>query len=83
MVKKNAAGVKEIVEETEEQIASRLTRRGALEAFRALARKFGDSLFEQVPKYWEGISSALIQTFTEGELPRSLSPTCLIPRHVY
>nr|XP_031860125.1 uncharacterized protein CI109_004490 [Kwoniella shandongensis]KAA5527197.1 hypothetical protein CI109_004490 [Kwoniella shandongensis] len=61
-----AAGAKkgkDVVEETDEQIAARVTRRGALEAFRALARSFGPRLFEGVPKFWEGISGALLTSF--------------------
>ena len=69
--KKTAAGVKDIVEETDEQIVSRLTRRGAQEAFRALATRFGGRLFIQVPKFWEGISLALQNTFSEG-MPNSV-----------
>ncbi|OCF37798.1 TATA-binding protein-associated factor [Kwoniella heveanensis BCC8398] len=62
---KRGAG-KDAVEETEEQIAARITRRGALEAFRALAKRFGSRLFEAVPKFWEGISAALLNSFDEG-----------------
>ncbi|WVW85765.1 hypothetical protein I302_107803 [Kwoniella bestiolae CBS 10118] len=57
---------KDIVEESEEQIAARVTRRGALEAFKALADKFGDRLFEGVPKFWEGITAALLAHFGDG-----------------
>jgi len=64
--KKTAAGVKDIVEETDEQIASRITRRGALEAFKALAVRFRGALFQQVPKFWDGISSALLNSFSKG-----------------
>lgn len=46
-------------EETEEQIAARIMRRGALGALGAIARRFGPELFTTVPKYWEGISAAL------------------------
>ena len=58
----------EVVEESEEAISMRITRRGALEASKALARKFGGSLFEDVPKFWEGISGALLTTFVNGKL---------------
>jgi TATA-binding protein-associated factor len=46
-------------EETEEQIAARIMRRGALGALGAIARRFGAELFATVPKFWEGISAAL------------------------
>ncbi|GMK58346.1 hypothetical protein CspeluHIS016_0503780 [Cutaneotrichosporon spelunceum] len=46
-------------EETEEQIAARIMRRGSLSALGAVARRFGSSLFTSVPKFWEGISAAL------------------------
>ncbi|WRT68269.1 uncharacterized protein IL334_005245 [Kwoniella shivajii] len=57
---------KDIPEESDEQIAARVTRRGALEAFRALAKTFGERLFEEVPKFWEGISAALLSNFAIG-----------------
>nr|XP_019011335.1 TATA-binding protein-associated factor [Kwoniella pini CBS 10737]OCF50116.1 TATA-binding protein-associated factor [Kwoniella pini CBS 10737] len=57
---------KDVPEESEDQIAARVTRRGALEAFKALASQFGDKLFEGVPKFWEGISTALISNFAPG-----------------
>ena len=63
--KKGAA--KDEPEESEEQIAARVTRRGALEAFRAMARKFGPELFTAVPKYWEGISMALLSSFGKSQ----------------
>ncbi|WWC63144.1 uncharacterized protein I303_105744 [Kwoniella dejecticola CBS 10117] len=62
---KKGAG-KDISEESEDQIAARVTRRGALEAFRALASQFGDGLFEGVPKFWDGVSAALLASFTSG-----------------
>lgn len=64
--------LKDAPEETEEQIAARITRRGAQETFRTMARRFGASLFEVVPKYWEGISTGLLAAFAEGvSLPSS------------
>ncbi|KAK8854899.1 hypothetical protein IAR55_003638 [Kwoniella newhampshirensis] len=60
---------KDVNEESDEQIAARVTRRGALEAFRALARRFGGRLFQDVPKFWEGISGALLSSFsTEADI---------------
>ncbi|KAK6910607.1 hypothetical protein I203_104639 [Kwoniella mangroviensis CBS 8507] len=59
---KKGAG-KDAIEETEEQIEARVTRRGALEAFRAMATQFGDRLFDAVPKFWEGVSAALLLNF--------------------
>lgn len=58
---------KDLPEESEAQIAARVTRRGALEAFRALAKRFGPDLFKAVPKYWEGISTALIGPAGTGQ----------------
>ena len=64
-IKKGAA--KEAPEESEEQIAMRITRRGAAMAFKALASRFGDELFDKVPKAWEGLSGALETHFGTGE----------------
>ncbi|WVO17696.1 hypothetical protein L204_105394 [Cryptococcus depauperatus] len=57
---------KDVVEETPEQYAGRITRRGALEAFKALAMKFGVELFIKVPKFWEGLSLALLNNFNDS-----------------
>ncbi|WWC90834.1 uncharacterized protein L201_005771 [Kwoniella dendrophila CBS 6074] len=57
---------KDMPEENEEQIAARITRRGALEAFKALANKFGDRLVDGVPRFWQGISAALLANFASG-----------------
>lgn len=55
------SGKKAVVqEETEEQIASRVTRRGALAALGAIARRFGSDLLDTVPRFWDGVSSALV-----------------------
>lgn len=59
--------VKDLPEESEQQMAARVTRRGALEAFKAMAKKFGPDLFEAVPKFWDGISAALIAMCGEGK----------------
>jgi TATA-binding protein-associated factor len=66
--KRTAAGLKEMPEETEQQIASRVTRRGALESFKALADRFGEKLFERVPQIWGDISAPLVAIFEEGNL---------------
>ncbi|TYJ54026.1 hypothetical protein B9479_005360 [Cryptococcus floricola] len=57
---------KDVVEETEDQINNRIARRGALEGFKALAKRFGAGLFGGVPKFWEGISGALLKVFGEN-----------------
>lgn len=56
-------------EESEGQVALRISRRGALEAFKALAKDFGEGLFDKVPKFWDGIALALTTTFPDGMLP--------------
>ncbi|RSH82478.1 TATA-binding protein-associated factor mot1 [Apiotrichum porosum] len=52
-------GAAQAPEETEEQIAARVTRRGALAALAAVAKRFGPSLFDTVPRFWECISAPL------------------------
>lgn len=49
-----------VQDETEEQIAARVTRRGALAALAAIAEQFNGSLFERVPRFWDGISASLL-----------------------
>jgi TATA-binding protein-associated factor len=81
--KKGGAGGanKDEPEESEEQISMRVMRRGALEAFRAMARCFGGGLFDAVPKFWEGISAALLSSFTESECSGFVSAcNCLMDR---
>lgn len=51
-------------EESEEAVAMRIMRRGALMAFKELAAAFGGELFDRVPRVWEGLSSALLSTYT-------------------
>ena len=51
-----------IVEDEE----TRLTRRGALAAFKEFAERFGSSLFTEVPKVWECISEPL-SAFANGK----------------
>lgn len=53
-------------EETEEQIAMRVMRRGALVSFEKLAEKFGADLLDKVPKFLDRIAHPLI-THYEGE----------------
>lgn len=67
--KKTAAGVKEMPEETEEQIASRITRRGALQSFTALAERFRGDLFNRVPVFWHGLSAPFSQLESGGTFP--------------
>ena len=55
-----------VPEESEGQIAMRVTRRGALQAFKCLADEFERDLFDTVPKLWEGISAAVL--LYNGEL---------------
>ena len=50
-------------EESDDQVAMRITRRGALRAFKCLARHFGAQLFETVRRVWDGISSPLLSTY--------------------
>ena len=59
--------IHDLPDESEMQIAARVTRRGAVEAFRALAKRFGAQVFDGVPRFWEGISASLLASFTEGE----------------
>ncbi|WVQ74752.1 hypothetical protein IAR50_004357 [Cryptococcus sp. DSM 104548] len=59
---------KDVVEETEEQMNNRVARRGALEGFKALAKRFGAGLFGGVPKFWEGISGALLRVFENTDI---------------
>lgn len=49
-----------VPDETEEQIAARVTRRGALAALAATARRFNGGLLENVPRFWDGISASLL-----------------------
>jgi TATA-binding protein-associated factor len=58
---------KDVPEETDEQIAMRITRRGASAAFRAMARRFGGRLFQAAPKFWEAISGPLLISGEKGE----------------
>lgn len=64
--RKNAAGVKDVPEETEEQIASRITRRGALQSFNAMAERFKGDLFDRVPVCWQSLSSSVLRVTADG-----------------
>lgn len=50
------------VPDSEEVVLSRVTRRGAHSALARLAELFGPRLFEDVPKVWDCISSAVAAT---------------------
>lgn len=56
-------------EESEAELGMRVTRRGALKAFRELARAGREGLFEVVPRMWEGVGAGLLAHFPAGELP--------------
>lgn len=43
-------------EDTDDQLASKVTRRGAQATFKALATVLSESLFDTVPKIWDGLS---------------------------
>ncbi|KAK4687502.1 TATA-binding protein-associated factor, partial [Tremellales sp. Uapishka_1] len=57
---------KEDVEESEDEIKMRITRRGAYLALKEIARSFGGDVRSKVPKYWEGLSAGLLEAFTDG-----------------
>ncbi|RXK40222.1 TATA-binding protein-associated factor [Tremella mesenterica] len=59
-------------EETEQERMMRITRRGALEAFRALASKFGEKALDKVPKLWEGMNGALEKYFSSDSAPEAI-----------
>ncbi|KAG0273471.1 TATA-binding protein-associated factor mot1 [Linnemannia exigua] len=61
-VKVSAKDIKE--EDDDEQ--AKLTRRGALAAFKEFAGRFGPSLFTEVPKIWECIHTPLTTAFANG-----------------
>ncbi|KAF8933060.1 TATA-binding protein-associated factor mot1 [Dissophora ornata] len=47
---------------------TKLTRRGAMAAFKEFAERFGVDLFTAVPKVWECISAPLTMSFTNGPI---------------
>ncbi|KAF9407514.1 TATA-binding protein-associated factor mot1, partial [Podila epigama] len=53
-----------------------LTRRGAVAAFKEFAERFGPSLFQEIPKVWECMSSPLERAFSNGPVT---DPTALQP----
>ncbi|KAG0366019.1 hypothetical protein BC939DRAFT_503250 [Gamsiella multidivaricata] len=59
-----------IVEDEE----TKLTRRGAVAAFKEFAERFGPDLFIQIPKVWECISTPLTTAFAHGPIT---GPTAL------
>jgi TATA-binding protein-associated factor len=61
-----ASASKDVPEETDEQVSARITRRGAIASLKCVAGRFGGRLFEAVPKFLEGISAALMESFGEG-----------------
>lgn len=54
------------VVDSEEVILSRITRRGAHAALARLAELFGPRLFQEVPKLWDCLSSAVSSTLAAG-----------------
>lgn len=50
------------VPDSEEVVLSRITRRGAQAALARLADLFGPRLFQDVPKVWDCVSSAVKST---------------------
>ncbi|KAF9571268.1 TATA-binding protein-associated factor mot1 [Mortierella alpina] len=55
---------------------AKLTRRGALAAYKEFAERFGSSLFTVVPKIWECIHDPLTTAFADGPVtePTRLQP---------
>ena len=52
---------------SEELSKAKLSRRGAEFAFMELSLRFGDRLFELVPKMWEFMAGGLLSAFAIGE----------------
>lgn len=50
----------------EDVTKAKISRRGAELAFMQLSSKFGDKLFERVPKMWEFMAGGLLAAFTTG-----------------
>lgn len=42
-------------------------------AFKGLAEAFGDELWDMVPQVWNGLSSALLSTYGQGEYSAGLN----------
>ncbi|KAG0251256.1 TATA-binding protein-associated factor mot1 [Actinomortierella ambigua] len=61
-VKISVKDTKEPVEDEE----AKLTRRGALCAFKEFAQRFGADLFKVIPRIWEGMSNPLLSAFANG-----------------
>lgn len=45
---------------------TKLTRRGAVAAFKEFAIRFGPTLFTAIPKVWESVSNPLMRAFSNG-----------------
>ena len=56
-----------VADESEADIAMRVTRRGAQETFDALCDTFGKQVLDDVPRLWEGISGAIVRFFSDSE----------------
>ena len=61
--------------DTEESTKARLSRRGAELAFKQLSAKFGEKLFELIPKIWEFMAGGLQTTFASGKFSYKLYGT--------
>ncbi|KAG0337819.1 TATA-binding protein-associated factor mot1, partial [Podila horticola] len=55
---------------------TKLTRRGAVAAFKEFAMRFGPTLFTAIPRVWESISHPLMRAFSNGPVTE---PTALQP----
>ena len=51
---------------SDEAAKAKISRRGAELAFQQLSLKFGNTLFERVPKMWEFIAGGLLAAFQTG-----------------
>ncbi|KAF9426594.1 TATA-binding protein-associated factor mot1, partial [Entomortierella beljakovae] len=69
-------GVKITANDTKviENEETKLTRRGAVAAFKEFAARFGANLFTAVPKVWECMQSPLVEAFSNGPVSK---PTAL------
>lgn len=58
---------------SEDASKARLSRRGAELAFTQLSVRFGDKLFDLIPKMWEFMAGGLLATFPTGELTKQMA----------